>query len=82
MTNSLEQKKKQRLIIQPSPRIDWCGDCKKEHGYNCPKDKKHRHTWQYSHEDCPQCGYTERCCKNCSVCQGLTEDNKWEVVSD
>jgi len=26
------------IVIEPSPRIDWCGACKKEHGYDCPKD--------------------------------------------
>lgn len=31
-------KDKGELKIVPSPRIDWCGDCKIEHGYDCPKD--------------------------------------------
>lgn len=26
------------IEIVPSGRIDWCGECKKEHGYDCPKD--------------------------------------------
>ncbi len=25
------------LEIVPSPRIDWCGDCQMEHGYDCPE---------------------------------------------
>ncbi len=29
---------KEGMIVVPSPRIDWCGDCGKEHGYDCPKD--------------------------------------------
>lgn len=28
------------IKIVPSPRIDYCGTCKKEHGYDCPKDKE------------------------------------------
>lgn len=28
------------IKIVPSGRIDWCGDCKAEHGYDCPKDKQ------------------------------------------
>lgn len=24
------------ITIVPSPRIDWCGDCKMEHGFECP----------------------------------------------
>lgn len=27
------------FIIVPSPRIDYCGACKAEHGYDCPLDK-------------------------------------------
>lgn len=27
-----------KIKIVPSPRIDWCGDCKMEHGYECPKN--------------------------------------------
>ncbi len=27
-----------KIEIVPSPRQDWCGVCKKEHGYDCPKD--------------------------------------------
>lgn len=26
------------IEIQPSPRIDYCGACKKDHGYECPLD--------------------------------------------
>lgn len=26
------------IQIVPSPRIDWCGACKSEHGYDCPLD--------------------------------------------
>lgn len=29
-----------KIEVVPSPRIDWCGDCQKEHGYDCPKDKQ------------------------------------------
>jgi len=29
---------KEPITIVPSPRIDWCGACKAEHGYDCPKD--------------------------------------------
>lgn len=28
----------EKLDIVPSPRIDWCVECKKEHEYDCPKD--------------------------------------------
>lgn len=27
-----------KVEVHPSPRLDWCGVCKKEHGYDCPKD--------------------------------------------
>lgn len=27
-----------KIEIVPSPRIDWCCDCKAEHGYDCPTD--------------------------------------------
>ena len=37
--------------ITPSPRIDWCGACKKEHGYNCPKDTPHTHGKNGSHTE-------------------------------
>jgi hypothetical protein len=26
------------VTIEPSPRIDHCADCGKEHGYDCPKE--------------------------------------------
>lgn len=26
------------ITITPSPRIDWCDACKKDHGYDCPLD--------------------------------------------
>ena len=30
-----------------SPRLDWCGACSKEHGYDCPKDHPSEKTgWQ------------------------------------
>ena len=29
----------EQLKIVPSPRIDYCCECKKYHGYNCPLDK-------------------------------------------
>ena len=32
------------IKIVPSGRIDWCGDCKAEHGYDCPKDKQNTQT--------------------------------------
>jgi len=32
------QKLDNEITIEVSPRIDWCGACKKEHGYDCPKD--------------------------------------------
>lgn len=28
-----------KITIVPSERIDYCCDCKKDHGYECPKDK-------------------------------------------
>lgn len=28
------------IEIHPSERIDWCGDCQKEHGYDCPLEDK------------------------------------------
>lgn len=36
----LDNLKPKQFDIVPSPRIDWCGDCQKEHGYDCPKDKE------------------------------------------
>lgn len=27
------------MKIEPSARIDYCCECKKDHGYDCPKDK-------------------------------------------
>lgn len=29
---------KEAIEIVPSPRLDYCGACKKEHGYDCPLD--------------------------------------------
>ena len=29
-----EPVKREEVKIVPSPRIDWCGDCQKEHGYD------------------------------------------------
>ncbi len=29
-----------KIEIMPSPRIDYCSDCGKEHGYDCPKENK------------------------------------------
>lgn len=31
---------KTEIKIVPSGRIDYCGDCKTDHGYECPKDTK------------------------------------------
>lgn len=28
------------IEIHPSERIDWCCDCQKEHGYECPLEDK------------------------------------------
>lgn len=28
------------IKVIPSPRLDWCSACQKEHGYDCPKDAK------------------------------------------
>ena len=33
------QKLDSEMEIMVSPRIDYCGACKKEHGYDCPKDR-------------------------------------------
>jgi hypothetical protein len=35
---TLEGEVEEKLTIVPSGRIDWCGDRKAEHGYDCPKD--------------------------------------------
>lgn len=32
---------KEEIKIVPSPRIDYCGSCNKDHGFNCPKDEEH-----------------------------------------
>lgn len=29
---------REKITIVPSGRIDWCGDCQAEHGYDCPKE--------------------------------------------
>ena len=29
---------REEIKIVPSPRIDYCGACKTEHGYDCPKE--------------------------------------------
>ncbi len=29
-----------KIKVVPSPRIDYCGACKKEHGFDCPLDEK------------------------------------------
>lgn len=29
----------EKITIVPSARIDYCCECKKDHGYDCPKDK-------------------------------------------
>lgn len=26
------------IEVVPSGRLNWCTDCQKEHGYDCPKD--------------------------------------------
>lgn len=31
--------KQPEIDVVPSPRVDYCGKCKKEHGYDCPFDK-------------------------------------------
>lgn len=36
-----EDKPIESIKIVPSGRIDYCGRCKKDHGYNCPFD------WEY-----------------------------------
>ena len=28
------------IKIEPSPRIDWCGDCQMEHGFECPPKER------------------------------------------
>lgn len=37
-----------QIKIVPSPRIDWCGDCKMEHGFDCPTEweKEEREAWK------------------------------------
>jgi hypothetical protein len=45
------------IEITPSGRIDWCGACKKEHGYNCPKVTPHTHG---EHESHTRVEFTER----------------------
>ncbi len=32
-------KEEPKLSVTPSSRIDWCCECKAEHGYDCPKDE-------------------------------------------
>lgn len=32
--------KKESITVIPSPRIDYCSQCDKEHGYDCPMDNK------------------------------------------
>lgn len=39
MTNN---PKGEEIKIVTSPRIDWCGACKSEHGYDCPLDTPHK----------------------------------------
>jgi hypothetical protein len=34
------------IQIVPSPRIDWCGACKSEHGYDCPLDTPQTPSWE------------------------------------
>ena len=31
---------KEEIKVVPSPRIDYCSQCDKEHGYDCPLDKE------------------------------------------
>ncbi len=44
------------IDIAPSPRTDWCGDCKMEHGYDCPTQvegaKKCGHVFTTTGADC------------------------------
>ena len=44
-------------------------------------NRKNYHKWEYNYENCPSCGYEERCCKNCTICEGKDNKGKWEVVS-
>lgn len=46
------------------------------------KKKVHRHKWIYDNDSCPNCSYEERCCENCTVCQGREYNTKWVEVSN
>lgn len=51
---------KEAFEIVPSPRIDYCGACKAEHGYKCPLDC----------ENCDGRGDTNIGANICFVCKG------------
>lgn len=57
------------FIIVPSPRIDYCGACKKDHGYDCPLDEqicRHCGNKSIMTDEChihgtPECSYCGEC---------------------
>ncbi len=50
------------IEIIPSPRIDYCGACKTEHGYDCPLDEDDEEMYYDEMEEvkCPHCKEHQR----------------------
>lgn len=52
---------KEEIKIVPSPRLDWCGVCKMEHGYDCPND-----TPTEPVDKCTECQFEKGHSQGCS----------------
>lgn len=66
-----------KIKIETSPRIDYCGACKKEHGYDCPKDMNENKLLML--KGLPGCGKTTYALK--LVAKGWKRVNKDDLRS-
>lgn len=63
------------MKIDPSPRIDYCSDCDKEHGYECPKNSQPTQREEWSER------FDERFVTPLYITmRGTSTENKTEIV--
>lgn len=80
---------KNKLIIVPSSRIDYCSACKADHGYDCPKDWK---LTKFSYRDIHGSNFIEATCPHgighhkgvhgCDGCCAEAPDEIWSKVTE
>lgn len=68
-----KEEEKEKITIVPSGRIDYCGECKQDHGYDCPLDKV-KETCPHTNIESNMC---DAYCKDCGEVLDKKED--WEI---